>query len=64
MTVQRFNAMATAGIDDDFKRGEMLYDQYLAIPIANQTQTSGPSPKLPFTPFMSGPVISERKVVW
>ncbi|KAH7369584.1 FAD binding domain-containing protein [Rhexocercosporidium sp. MPI-PUGE-AT-0058] len=48
LTVQRFNAMATLGKDEDFHRGEYVYDQYFGDSSSKPNPNLGPLVKAPF----------------
>lgn len=47
-TVHRFNAQAEAGLDDDFHRGENVYDQLFGDPRLDKNPTLMPIRKAPF----------------
>ncbi|MGH3468216.1 MAG: FAD-binding protein, partial [Thermocrispum sp.] len=47
-TVQRFNAFARAGRDQDFHRGESRYDHYYGDPRNHPNPSLGPVDKPPF----------------
>lgn len=47
-TVQRFNAMAAAGRDADFHRGESFYDRYFSDPTQRPNPNLGAIDKPPF----------------
>ncbi|CAL8973661.1 3-oxosteroid 1-dehydrogenase [Tessaracoccus sp. O5.2] len=50
-TVDRFNAFARAGIDDDFGRGKSAYDRYYGDPSVVPNPNLGPLEKGPFTAY-------------
>lgn len=50
-TIQRFNTMAKAGKDEDFRRGENAYDQYYGDPRVTPNGNLGPLEKPPFYAF-------------
>ena len=47
-TVQRVNAMAATGVDEDFQRGANVYDQYYGDPTNKKNPSFGPIDKAPF----------------
>ncbi len=47
-TVQRVNAMAQNGVDEDFGRGDNVYDQYYGDPKNQPNPSFGPIDKAPF----------------
>lgn len=47
-TVRRFNAMARAGRDEDFRRGESAYDRYHGDPTVKPNPNLGPLERPPF----------------
>jgi 3-oxosteroid 1-dehydrogenase len=47
-TVERFNAMARAGRDEDFQRGDARYDAYWADPTVTPNPSLGPLERAPF----------------
>ena len=50
-TVDRFNAFARAGVDDDFGRGRSAYDRYYGDPSVVPNPNLGPLEKGPFTAY-------------
>ena len=50
-TVDRFNAFARAGVDDDFGRGKSAYDRYYGDPSVVPNPNLGPLEKGPFTAY-------------
>ncbi|MHA6513322.1 FAD-binding protein [Tessaracoccus sp. Z1128] len=50
-TVDRFNAFARAGVDDDFGRGKSAYDRYYGDPSVIPNPNLGPLEKGPFTAY-------------
>ncbi len=52
-TVGRFNAMVDAGKDEDFGRGDHVYDNWLGDPLAEGSQTLG---KIEQGPFYAVPI--------
>ena len=50
-TIQRFNTMAKAGKDEDFRRGENAYDQYYGDPRVTPNGNLAPLDKAPFYAF-------------
>ena len=50
-TVDRFNAFARAGVDDDFGRGRSAYDRYYGDPSVIPNANLGPLEKGPFTAY-------------
>ncbi|MEI9982082.1 MAG: FAD-binding protein [Aliidongia sp.] len=50
-TIARFNTMAKAGKDEDFRRGENAYDQYYGDPRVKPNGNLGPLDKPPFYAF-------------
>jgi 3-oxosteroid 1-dehydrogenase len=50
-TIQRFNAMAKAGKDEDFRRGENAYDQYYGDPRIKPNGNLGALETAPFYAF-------------
>lgn len=50
-TVDRFNAFARAGVDDDFGRGKSAYDRYYGDPSVIPNANLGPLEKGPFTAY-------------
>ncbi|HWV11671.1 MAG TPA: FAD-binding protein [Sphingobium sp.] len=47
-TVQRVNTMAQTGVDEDFGRGDNVYDQYYGDPKNQPNPSFGPIDKAPF----------------
>ena len=47
-TVERVNAMAATGVDEDFGRGDNVYDQYYGDPGNQPNPSFGPIDKAPF----------------
>ena len=47
-TVQRVNSMAISGVDEDFGRGDNVYDQYYGDPGNRPNPSFGPIDKAPF----------------
>jgi 3-oxosteroid 1-dehydrogenase len=52
-TVSRFNGFVTAGKDDDFNRGDHVYDNWLGDPLAQGSKTLG---KIEQGPFYALPI--------
>lgn len=52
-TVSRFNGFVAAGKDEDFKRGEHVYDNWLGDPLAKESKTLG---KIEQGPFYALPI--------
>lgn len=50
-TVERFNGFATTGRDDDFRRGESVYDRYYGDPRNRPNPCLGPIARPPFHAF-------------
>ncbi|WP_373077519.1 FAD-dependent oxidoreductase [Zhongshania sp.] len=57
-TVERFNAFAEKGCDEDFHRGEHAYQQWMGDPLKDGDKTLGPITEAPFfaVPFYPGDV--------